>query len=114
MTEKTRTRAQYYTIRFDALPPGWRNVFDIDGELMLEPCPGVLTQEIREIEHCTDIPRGDGKYRLSSRTEKQVPPYETVAVFADVEDGELCPARDVSNYVETIAPGASPTSRAQS
>ena len=111
---KTRIVEQHYTIRFDALPPGWMNVFQGDGELMLEPCPGVLTQEIRVIDYCTDIPRGDGKYRLSTRTQKQTPPYESVAVFADMGDGELCPARDMSNYIETIPPGATPTPGARS
>jgi len=74
----------WHTIAVTVLPPGWVNVYgDDDGALITSPCPAILL----EARH------GDE--------------YETRAVYANAERGELLPARDTANYVTTLPPGTS-------
>lgn len=105
MTEhKTRVIERFETVAFTALPEGWQNVFDCDGVAGVTQCPGVLTQELRATEYCTDVPDSGGKSQLSVQVETHEPPYQTRVVFADFCTGALDPACDLCNYVETLPP----------
>lgn len=100
MNEKTRIIEEWETVSFEALPKGWVNVFDCEERVECVACPGVLIQELRRTRHLTSEP-GSGR-----QVEEHSPPFESRAVFADMDSGELFPANETSNYMETIAPDA--------
>jgi len=99
------------TIAVTALPPGWRNRYrDDDGTHHETPCPAILLQEDRGTTKAWDELQGDGQPpRRRSHFTAAEPPYETRAVFADWDGGELCPANDASNYAETHPPSSPDT-----
>lgn len=93
------------TIAVEALPTGWRNVYEDDGVQVPTPCPALLMQELRTTTHAWDHKRDDGTYELRTRDTHHELPYEVRVVFADHDGATLTPADDVGNYVKTIGPG---------
>ncbi|GIH25142.1 hypothetical protein Aph01nite_34520 [Acrocarpospora phusangensis] len=111
LTQSERRHDIWTTIAVTALPAGWRNAFtdddddDADGSLFINPCPAILLQECRAVRVLNEIPGGD-VFRYEPRIELKDSPYETRAVFADNDQGELRPVADISNYAGTYAPDA--------
>lgn len=101
-----RIVSHWETIAVTALPPGWRNVYtQSDDTETTSPCPAILLQEHRLDSHCWDIPRADGTMSLHFQDKPCEQPYETRAVFADFDGGNLEPVNDVGNYSRTVGPG---------
>jgi hypothetical protein len=105
--ENRRHVTIWETVAVTALPPGWRNVYrEKDDGLIEDLCPAILVQEARaESVSWDEYPAGKPARR--SRRTVLDPPYETRAVFADIEMGHLCVAVSAINYAGTIGPGQS-------
>lgn len=80
------------TVAVTALPPGWVNVYAVNGKEFKEMCPALLLQEHRETNHA-----GDERNVTSEKM-----PYDTRVVFAATADvNGLDAACDVGNYIRT-------------
>lgn len=94
------------TVDFTPLPVGWRNVYrDVDGALIVEDCPGVVT--VRETGHtlCWDQVDEDGRRRVVSReVEYAQAEVELTWRFAGRDGARVEVADDVTNYVKTVGP----------
>lgn len=85
----------WQTIQAQALPHGYKNVYQDEDGYIIEPCPALLVQELRET------------LRVDRQDIKHEPPYDTRVVYADGGDPALGlePASEASNYVKTLLPG---------
>lgn len=88
------------------LPIGYINQYgEDDGGIWEEPCPAILTQELRETDHCSSTKNCP----ISVEREYHKPPFETRAVFAAPSDwGGLDPVCEASNYKQTILKACPP------
>lgn len=90
---------EWRTIAVTPMPPGWVNIFDVDGQQTAWPCPAILLQQL--VSSYTLYHYPDHTVR-EKRIEFQEP-YETRATFANssFDSPHLEPLEHVSNYVGT-------------
>jgi hypothetical protein len=86
---------EWYTIAVTALPLGWFNVYDIDGEEHKERCPALLLQEHRKTV------KYDRDKMKTEDVKHHTAPLDTRVAFAEHENGTLTPAAETHNYLRT-------------